>query len=230
MFLSGDSIPVLRAKQPELDIQDLCGLLRIQWQIGTIKLRSVFYTRIDQAFLLWGLIALIIFATAQFFPLSWVLQAYIWSSLTVVGTGAMITLTQFWARVEQLSWVVYTWAMLMVVGVVLTDLGIFAGWGFLLINLCPLWLGISALGYLLTGLGLRSRAFLGIGSIHLVGMALLPTLIGWQFLFTGVVIGGCLILLSELQWDMRGPIESPVLNEVEQEFNRQQHYYRQSSL
>lgn len=44
----------------------------------------------------------------------------------------------------------------MLVGTLLTDLGIFLNWGFVLLNLCPIWLGLSALGYLGTGWGSRN--------------------------------------------------------------------------
>ena len=228
MNLGIGSGPILRAKQHELDIQDVCGLLRIHWQIGPFNLHSAFYTRVDQAFLLWGTISFVIFAVAHFFPISWSLQAYVWSALTIAGTIAMTNLTQFWARVEQLSWVVYGWGILMVAGVVLTDLGIFLGWGNILSNLCPMWLALVALGYFITGIGLQSRSFLFIAGIHALGLAVLPNVISWQFLFTGIVMGGCLMLLSQMQWDMRPPIESPVLTETERVFNREQHRRRQS--
>ncbi|MGC9505359.1 hypothetical protein [Baaleninema sp.] len=226
MTLFSSQEPLLREKQDALDIQDLCGLLRIQWKLGKFTVFSAFYTRIDQALWLWGSIALIIFATAQFFPISWTIQAYIWSILTALGTVAMAILTRFWVRVEQLSWIVYVWAILMGFGLLITDLGIFLGIGRILLNLCPLWLGISALGYFATGWGMRSQTFIAIGMVHLLGIALLPNFMAWQFLFTGLLIGGSLFLLSELQWDMRPPIESPVLSDYELEFNRKQHQNR----
>ena len=229
MFVDTKSQPILRTKQAELDIQDMCGLLRIHWQIGDFKLHSAFYTRIDQAFLVWGIIATVIFAAAQFFPINWVHQAYVWTVVTLLGTVAMTGLTHFWARVEQFMWVVCVWAGLMIAGLALTDLGIFLGWGVILANLSPLWLGIVALGYIITGLGMGSRTFLGIGGLHLLGIALLPTILGWQFLFTGILMGGSLVFLSQLQWDMRPPIQSPVLTQAERQFNRQQHFLRHIS-
>ena len=51
-------------------------------------------------------------------------------------------------------------------GVPLTDLGIFLGWGQILIHLCDLWLGLSAIGYLCTGLGMRSRTLIISSIIH----------------------------------------------------------------
>lgn len=144
------SQPLLRDKQEDLDIQDLQGLLRLNWKLGKFNLWSGFYTRIDQVFILWSLICAGIFVTAQFLPVSWYLQAIWWSVLTLIGSVSMIILTWFWASVEKLRWLLYGWIILMIAGVTLTDLGIFYGWSTVLINLCPLWLTISALGYSLT--------------------------------------------------------------------------------
>jgi hypothetical protein len=221
------SEPLIRFKQHALDLQDLCGLLRIHWRLGQIQLWSGIYTRVDQALLLWAGLSFFIFASAQFLPVSWIDQVYLWTTLTLVGTGIMVWLTQFWARVEQLSWVVYTWGVLMGVGLVLTDAAILQGWGLILINLCPLWLVICALGYFATGLGMRSRTFLLMGIIHLFGALCVQAMAGLQFLTTGLFMGGSLLFLSELQWDMRPPIDSPVLTVAEKEFNRQQQQRRQ---
>lgn len=221
--------PLVRAKQSELDVQDLRGLLRLEWRIGKKTLLSTFYTRIDQAFILWGLISLIIFATAQFFPISWHTQALCWSILTLIGIFLMVMLTDFWAKVEKLLWVVYFWAGLNVFALIITDLAIFLGWPSILISLCPLWLGITAVGYLATGIGLSSRALFFIGIVQLLGIFILPYTSGWQFLFTGVLMGGSLLILAELQWDMRAPIASPLLTEAEKKFNLKQSRLRQLS-
>jgi hypothetical protein len=220
------SEPLLRRKQSALDVQDLCGLLKINLKIGKNQVFSALYTRIDQVLLLWSAIALLIFACGQFLPLSWIIQAYFSSVLTLAATGTMILLTHFWTRVEQLSWVMYLWSGLMLLSLTLTNLGIFEGWGLILVNLCPLWLGSCSLGYLVTGLGLRSRLFIVTGLLHLLGIAVLPLITGWEFLFTGFLIAGSLALLSGVQWDMREPINSPILSEVEQEFNRKQRELR----
>jgi hypothetical protein len=222
------SEPVLRSKQEHLDVQDLEGLLRLHLQIGNITLFSGFYTRIDQTFLLWGLVTAGIFFTAQFFPISWSFQAILWSTLTLIGTAGMAVLTLFWVRVERVSWILYCWAILMITGLVLTDCSIFAGWGGLLLHLCDLWLGLSAIGYLLTGLGLRSRTFLLIGLTHLFSIPLLTFVAPWQYLTTGTIMAGCLLLLSELQWDMRSPIDNTLLSAEQKEFNRIQQQLRQS--
>ncbi|MGF1488867.1 MAG: hypothetical protein ACFBSE_17420 [Prochloraceae cyanobacterium] len=221
--------PLLRFKQPELDVQDLCGLLRLKWQIGAFKLRSNFYTRIDQAFALWGIISIIIFATAQFLPINWTTQAWWWSILTMVGIVLTIVLTDFWAKVERLLWVVYLWVGLMILALAITDLAIFQGWPAILINLCPLWLGITAIGYLGTGIGLQSRILFIIGIVQLLGIVILPYLISWQFLITGTIMGGSLLILAEFQWDMRPPIIEARLTEEQKQFNLKQYNLRRSN-
>jgi hypothetical protein len=218
---------ILRSKQEALDYQDRQGLLRIYWQIGGKTLFSGFYTRIDQVFLLWGLITPTIFITAQFLPISWSIQALFWSSLTVLGTVGMGILTHFWVRVERLVWVLYSWIALMLFGSIVTDLSIFLGWGYVLIHLCPLWLGLSGIGYLATGIGMRSRTFIFTGIFHLLSIFLLPFVPAWQFLATGVVMGCSLLLLAELQWDMRSPIDYDLLSPEQKQFNTEQHRLRE---
>lgn len=219
--------PILRSKQEELDYQDRQGLLSFHIKIGDKTLISAFYTRIDQVFVVWGLICATIFLTAQFAPISWVIQAGFWSVLTLIGTVSMIVLTHFWVRVERLQWLLYGWMFLMVVGVVLTDLSIFLGWGQILMRLCPIWLVLSALGYLCTGLGMRSRAFTVAALIHILSIPLLPYVGGWQFLVTGLVMATNLLLFSAVQWDMRPPIEYNFLTLEQREFNQQQYQLRQ---
>jgi len=221
--------PVLRRKQTALDVQDLCGLLKIKIEIGDYHLFSALYTRIDQVLLLWSAIALVVFSCGQFLAISWVTQALISSFLTLAAIVVMIQFTRFWTRVEQLSWVMYFWSGLMLLSLGLTNFGIFGGSGLILINLCPLWLGSCGFGYIVTGLGLRSRLFVLIGLAHLGGIMLLPVMTSWQFLFTGILIASNLALLSGVQWDMREPIASPVLSEEEEEFNAQQQALRHSS-
>lgn len=220
--------PILRFKQKELDIQDLCGLLKIDGRIGQKTLFYRVYTRIDQVFLLWGLITGVIFTTAHFFPISWHFQAIIWSIVTLVGSVVMAFLAHFWVKVEQLCWVIYLWVGLMLIGIGITDWGIFGSVGLILINLCPLWLGLTAVGYMIMGWGMGSKTFIMSGILHLLGIELLPYLTQWQFLITGLIMTSCLFLLAELQWDMRPPIESKILSAEELEFNRQQNQLRQS--
>ncbi|GAB4231451.1 MAG: hypothetical protein Kow00121_59750 [Elainellaceae cyanobacterium] len=220
--------PILQSKQESLDIQDLVGSWHIHWKVKDITLFSTVYTRIDQVFVLWGIIAIAVFSVAQFLPVSWITQAILWTMLTLLGAIGMVRLTCFWAQVERLMWVVYAWAVLMVIGVVLTNLGIWFNLGSLLINLCPLWLGLSALGYVITGLGIQSRALLLTGAIHVISIWLLPYVESYQYFSTGSVIGISLILLAQVQWDMRPPIEYSLLTEEQKVFNREQHQLRQT--
>jgi hypothetical protein len=201
MSFFNDSVPPLRRKRATLDIEDLEGLWQVNWHIGHIKLYSTFYTRIDQAFILWGLLLIPMFATAQFLPLNWGLQAALWSVLSCVGTTVMMNWSSSWVKRRQVEWVLYCWVFLMFVGVVLTNLGIIFGWGEILSNLCPLWLGLSALGYLCTGFAVRSRTILFTGILHAIAILLLPYFTGWQFLATGTLMVSCLLLLAEFEWD-----------------------------
>jgi hypothetical protein len=198
------NIPPLRRKHSAFDIEDLPGLWRIHWQLGNTTVVSTFYTRIDQACLLWGIISGVIFVTAQFLPLDWRVQAWLWSGLTLVGTVAMVNLAHRWARVEPLNHIIAAWVLLMVGGLVLTDLSVFLSWGQILAKLCPLWLGLNALGYFYTGLKMRSRAFFLIGLGQLLGVVALPYVENWQFLATGVFMGLSSIVMAELQWDSEG--------------------------
>ncbi|HBB35261.1 MAG TPA: hypothetical protein DDZ80_01540 [Cyanobacteria bacterium UBA8803] len=228
MSFFNPTTPILRCKQEALDFQDRQGLLRLHWQIGRNTIVSGFYTRIDQVFILWGLICATIFITAQFLPINWAIQATLWSGLTLIGTVGMIVLTHFWVKVERLIWVLYCWVILMLAGVVVTDLSIFLGWGEVLISLCPLWLGLSAIGYACTGVGMRSRAFILASLVHLLGIAILPYVAGWQFLATGLIMAASLLVFAELQWDMRLPIvEYGLLTLEQKQFNKEQHQLRQ---
>ncbi|BAZ41565.1 hypothetical protein NIES4101_75310 [Calothrix sp. NIES-4101] len=201
MSFFNDSVPPLRRKRSTLDIHDLEGLWQVNWQIGQIKLYSTFYTRIDQAFILWSLLLIPMFVTAQFLPISWSLQAALWSVLSCLGTGIMMSWTSYWVKRRQVEWVLYCWAFLMVIGVIVTNLGILFSWGEVLLNLCPLWLGLSAFGYLCTGFGVRSRTIIGTGILHAIAIFLLPYFSGWQFLATGTLMVSCLLLLAEFEWD-----------------------------
>ncbi len=224
------SQPLLRDKQEDLDYQDLQGIWRISGKIGNIRLISGFYTRIDQVFIIWSLICAGIFTTAQFLPVSWTTQAILWTTLTAIGTAMMTAFTWFWVSVERLRWLIYAWVGLMLVGVIVTDLGIFLGWGQVLMRLCPLWLGLSAVGYIVTAWAVKSRTFLIAAAIHSLGILLLPYCGGKQFLATGLIMGMSLLLLAELQWEMRPPINYDVLTPEQKEFNRQQNFLRQLTL
>ena len=222
--------PVVRIKQAAMDVQDLEGLLRLSIKVKDRKLLYVFYTRIDQVFILWGVICTIIFSTAQFSTIEWTEQAIIWSILTLIGSWGTYRLAWYWVSVERKRWVVYAWIGLMIIGVIVTNWGIFGnGWS-VLPHLSLLWLGLSAIGYLITGLGLRSRAFLSCGGVHLVALMLLPYVPTWQFLFSGFITAGTLFLLASFQWDMYSDPNTQILTEQQKQFNLDQAKKRLSTL
>jgi hypothetical protein len=225
MTASSTVQPILQRKQHALDLQDLEGLLHIHLQIKDFKLFSSFYTRIDQVFILWGVITAVIFSTAQFAIISWTHQAIVWSVLTLIGAWGTCYLTWYWVTVERLRWVVHAWVGITISGVLLTDWGILSGDLVVLQHLCSIWLGVSAVGYAITAWGLKSRAFLISSVIHLGAISLLQYLPSWQFLWTGVVTAGTLFLLAETQWDMQSN-NTQLLSIEQKEFNRQQQQLR----
>jgi hypothetical protein len=153
------SVPPRRRKQFNMDVQELEGLWQVQFPLGKEGFYSKFYTCLDRACLLWSLLLIPMFGTAQFFPVHWMLQAGLRSVFCLGGTAEMVSRTYSWVKIERLTWVLYGWVILMLLGLVLTDLGIFLGWEKVLANLCPLWLGMISLGYLGTGFAVPSRAF-----------------------------------------------------------------------
>lgn len=198
------SLPIFKRKESAFAVPEMPGLRRVHWQIGDLVLWSSFYTQHDQACIVWGIVSAAIFTTAQFVPLSWTVQAVLSSLLTIGGVGGMMTLTWHFSRIERLNWVLYTWLGLMLAGIGLTDAGIFLHWGQVLLRICPLWLGLSAIGYVVTGIGMRSRTFILLGAVHLLTVWLLPLAAGWQQLVTGAVISSSVLLMAELQWDANG--------------------------
>lgn len=197
------SVAPLRCKQANLEIQTYQGLRQGHWQIGKHRFYLTVYTRLDQACVLWALLLILMFVTAQFFSMSWRLQAGLWSALSLIGLAAMVGFSRDWVRLERVRWVLYCWVTLIFVGLLLTDFGIFLVWGVVLAHLCSLWLGLIALGYLCTGLAVHSRAIIAIGFVHLIAIWVLPYVASWQFLFTGTVMVLSLILLAEFRWDKR---------------------------
>lgn len=195
---------IITRKESAFAIDDLPGLWRIHWQINQRVILSTFYTRHDQACLLWAVVAGMIFAAAQFLPISWTTQAMIATVLTLVAVLGMMRLTWRFTREEHIVWILYSWVFLMLTGTVITDLSVFLGWGEVLIRICPLWLGLSAVGYFLTGLGMQSRTFIGVSILHLLTVFLLPYVGIWKPLVTGILIGGTVLLIAELQWDSNG--------------------------
>lgn len=207
MTFFNDSVPPLRRKPPNVNLAQFPGVWRINFRLGKKAFYSTFYTRLDQACILWSVISIVIFTTAQFLPLSWTIQAVLWTMLTLVGIGLTVGLTRIWLKQEQLKWVIYSWIALMLSGVIVTDLSIFCNWGEVLLYLCPLWLCLSGIGYILTGFGMRSRTFIVTSLIHLLGILILPYLAAWQFLTTGLLIGTSTLILAEFQWDTTASCE-----------------------
>lgn len=197
-------LPICVRKKSAFDIQDLPGLWRIHWQIGDFTLLSSYYTRHDQACLFWGLLSSVIFATVQFLPISWLTQAIYLTGLTFVGVVVMVGLTLCLLAEIQFAQVLWCWILLMLIGILITDLSVFLGWGYILANMCPLWLVLSGIGYFLTGIGLRSRMFMLLSLIHFAAIWVLPLVGVWQPLTTGFVISTCVFSIAELQWDAMG--------------------------
>jgi len=205
------SVPPLGRQQLNMDVQELEGLWQVQLPLGKERFYSKFYTCLARACLLRSLLLIPMFGTAQFFPVSWMLQAGLWPVLGLVGTAAMVSMTYSWVKIERLTGVLYGWVVLMLLGLLLIDLGIFLGWEKVLRNLCPLWLRMSVIGYLGTGFAVRSRALLAASLFNLSGLLILPYTDGWSFLFTGAVMVFSLLVLAEMQWDMRHPINYAAL-------------------
>jgi hypothetical protein len=223
MTFFNPSEPMFRPKQHQLDVQDRCGLWDPSFRFGAFRFETI-YTRVDQVFLIWGVLAAVIFATAQFAPFDWLLQAQVWSALTLAGAVLTFGLAGYWCRVERVLWLVWYWSGLLAVGLGFTAVAIAAPLSELLINLCPFWLLVCALGYLGTGVGLRSRAMLLAAGVHFaaavpIAASALP------YLWTGVVLAGTLFVFASTQWDMRLPIRY-CLAEVDLEFNARQRRLR----
>ncbi|MBD0335917.1 MAG: hypothetical protein ICV62_10545 [Cyanobacteria bacterium Co-bin13] len=197
-------VPIVSKKQSAFSICDVPGLWRVHWQVKQRVILSTFYTRHDQACLLWAVVSAAIFSAAQFLAMNWFTQAMIASGLTVLCVVGMVALTFHFSAEERLIWVLYGWSLLMLVGTLITDLSLFLGWGEILGHLCPLWLGISGIGYLITGLGMRSRAFMLIAVVHFLVLQVLPYVGLWQPLTTGIIVSGSALLIAEIQWDANG--------------------------
>ena len=138
----------------------------------------------------------------------------------------MTWLAWFWVKVERFRWLIYLWSALVLIGLALTDYGIFMGSGIILSNLCPLWLMLCALGYGAMGLGMRSRTFLMVAALHSLAIPALSLAPAYQFSMTAIVMSSCLFFLAEVQWDMRPPVFSEALSPEQNAFNRTQHQLR----
>ena len=188
-------------KQNLVDPVDLHGVLRIRLGGQDNIFISTYLTRLDQALILWGVVTAAIFLVAQFYVLDWSFQAIVWSALSGAAILAAGRLTWFWVSTRNQRWILYCWSVLVVVGLSLTDCGIVLGWGIVLGNLCSIWLAISALGYFVTGIGIRARALILMGVVHLCAIPGLKVFPAWQFLLTGLVMSASLLCLAAFQWE-----------------------------
>ncbi len=195
------TVPAFQWKRDNLDINQREGVLYLGKQPSTGGHSSLYYTRLDQALLLWAIATAIIFLTAQFHAFDWHHQARVWSALSLT----MLTTTSLrawpWAVALNLRWVVYLWAVITLIGLGLTDYAIYLSVVPILLNLCPLWLGLCALGYGITAIGMGSRALIGVVLVHLIAIGLVWMLPAGLFGITGGAIAGCLFILAQLEWD-----------------------------
>lgn len=159
------------------------------------------FTEIDRAFLVWGWITAVIFAITQFSSISWAIQAVLDAALTGAGIATTSGLTWAIAYHAKLRWVIFLWAGLMALGTVLTGYGVFCGYALILLNLCPLWLGLCATGYGVMAVGMQSRCFTAACLVHLGAIVLLRYTVSWQFFSTGLVMSVTLFFFSVVPWD-----------------------------
>ncbi|MEL6603053.1 MAG: hypothetical protein AAFP20_07490 [Cyanobacteria bacterium J06614_10] len=186
-----------------LGMQDLGGLVRAHLRNRVAAISDICFTEIDQAFVIWGLLSLGIFSLAQFSLLSWATQSVVDAALTGFGIVSTAGVTWQLASQERLRWVIFLWAVLMALGMVVTAYGIFGSVGFILINLCRFWLGLCALGYGVMAVGMRSHSFTAASLVHAFAMAILHHQPAWQFLTTGLVMAFTLFFFSVVPWDMQ---------------------------
>ncbi len=186
-----------------LGMQDIGGLLSVLLKQKAQFWPSFELSAIDQAFLIWAGITLVIFLTGQFSSVSWAMQTVIDAALTGVGIASTSRLN--WALVgdERLNWVIALWAVLMTAGMCVSAYGIYACESLIMVNLCPLWMGLCALGYGAMAVGMRSHAFTAACLVHTLAIALLHHQPNWQYLTTGLVISSTLVFFSVVPWDMQ---------------------------
>jgi len=186
-----------------IGLQDLSGWLKVNTQQRINRLPHICLTELDQAFVAWGVIALIIFSIAQFSTLSWSDQAVIDAALTGAGVAGTSGLTWQIATIAKLRWVVFLWAALMCLGMALTAYGIFGGVAIILANLCGLWMGLCALGYGMMAVGMGSWSFTACFWLHGFAIASIYNQPEWQFLISGIVMSLTLFFFSIVPWDMQ---------------------------
>ena len=200
------TVPAFQVKRDNLGMDEREGVLYLGKPPETGGYSSLYYTRLDQALMLWAIATAIIFFTAQFHAFDWHHQARVWSALSLSVLVATSIRAWPWAVALNIRWVVYLWAAITLVGLGLTDYGVYLSVGPILLSLCPLWLGLCALGYGITAIGMGSRALGGVVLVHLLAIGLVWMLPGWLFGITGGAIAGCLLILAQLEWDHRASV------------------------
>jgi len=128
MSFFDNSVPPLCLKQINLNISPDQKVLHLCWSIGEHRFWSRIYTRVDLTCLLWALIIIPIFIIPQFFAVSWAVLAGLYSGLSLVGLAGMVAMSQYWAKVERVSWVLYCWVMLILAGLVILYREYFREW------------------------------------------------------------------------------------------------------
>lgn len=192
---------IFQLKQSLVDPVDLHGVIKIQLGQSNNVLISTYLTRLDQALMAWGLVTAIIFLIAQCHLLDWSTQSVVWSVLSCVAIALSGKLTWFWVTTRNQRWIFYCWSIIVLAGLSLTNGGIFGGWSIVLRSLSALWLGLSALGYLITGFGIKAPALIAIGLIHACTIPSLTLVPQHQFLLTGIIMSVSLWLLAVFHWE-----------------------------
>jgi hypothetical protein len=116
----------------------------------------------------------------------------------------MVLLTPSWLREEGLGWVLDSWALFDVAWSCPDRLQYFPGLGSSINQSVSTMVRIGGAGLSGDGLGLRSRALIITGFVHLLAIGILPSVGAMQFLGTGIMMGGSSILLAVFQWDSFG--------------------------
>lgn len=192
---------IFQLKQSLVDPVDRHGVIKIQFGQPNNAFISTYLTRLDQALIAWSVATAAIFWVAQFNLLDWHTQAILWSVLSCIVILISGKLTWFWVTTRNQRWIFYSWALLVIAGLGLTDYGIWQGWGMVLRHLCALWLGLSAIGYMLTGVGIKAPALMLIGLVHVCAIPGLSFLPIHQFLLTGTIMSVSLFFLAVFHWD-----------------------------
>lgn len=192
---------IFQLKQSLIDPVDLHGVINVKFSQQGKAICLTYLTRLDQALIAWGVITAAIFLIAQFCLIDWYIQAIIWSALSCIAIAISGRLTWFWVTRRNQRWISYGWSLLVIIGLFLTDYSVFTGWSVVLRHLCALWLGLSAVGYTVTGVGMQAQALILMGFLHLCAIPCVILLPVYQFLLTGVVMSISLLCLALFHWD-----------------------------